>query len=687
MIFFSGIIITSCLIAGWNCIGSLFYRGDNESNLKRGIVRTVLGLGVFSYLIFFVGLFSTRIPFFVFLILIVIAAAIYNLLIRKKPLSLPNLSLNELTSFEKLLLLGLSIISIGHFFLAISPNITWDAATHHYLVPKIWLQSGRIAAIPEIIFAEYPSTIELLYMMGLQLAGEWTANVVGWVLSMLLGFAIYAFTSERINKRAGLIASVVFFTMPLTIEVFSGGLIDLGYSLFCLMSFWMYLDYRKSGSRSGLILAGVFAGFSLGSKHLAAEFLVAMIAGIAIYDLFSKKISLKNWIGHLLVFSSVAILVVLQWYIKSYLHTGNPIHPFLPGLFYGWREVKEPISVHAWSRPDYKRSILSLISYPWKLTTDFSFIDFWIMGISPLFLGTIPFWWFYRKKYPGQFFSITILVIVIFMVIAYQIAPSTTRYLIPGLCLISIVTAAALNYLIDDLKKSGKIIVFLFLLVPFIFNTGVIVKRVKDILPVISKKQSKEELYAAKFDGYIAVKWINENLPSDAVVLTSDPKGYFFERKFYVGTPGKQSQVIPPWSEENSNVVLDGWRKLGITHLLFNLSRNVMKNSYFVHTVSKGIEERGELLMTAEQLADLTRIETEYSYRPEEIAEFGTITRTPTKIIDGKVYYHLYKEWWETTVNRDRTQYMLKHYLELRPHLKEVEKFKGAVLYEIDYDL
>lgn len=91
--------------------------------------------------------------------------------------------------------------------------------------------------------------------------------------------------------------------------------------------------------------------------------------------------------------------------------------------------------------------------------------------------------------------------------------------------------------------------------------------------------------------------------------------------------------------------------------------------------------------MTAEQLADLTRIETEYSYRPEEIAEFGTITRTPTKIIDGKVYYHLYKEWWETTVNRDRTQYMLKHYLELRPHLKEVEKFKGAVLYEIDYDL
>ena len=110
-----------------------------------------------------------------------------------------------------------------------------------------------------------------------------------------------------------------------------------------------------------------------------------------------------------------------------------------------------------------------------------------------------------------------------------------------------------------------------------------------------------------------------------------------------------------------------------------------MKNSYFVLTVTKGIEERGELLMTAEELAELTKYETEYSYKPEEIAEFGRITQTPTIIKNGVTYYHLYPEWWFKTVKQDKTQYMLRHYLNLKPYLKEISGFKNAVIYEVQY--
>lgn len=686
MTFILGIFLSVCLVYGANIIGSIFYSSkDEENKLKSFLIRTVLGLGIFSYFSFFAGLFTTKIPMYMVLILIVVCAAIYNFIIKKKRISFSNISQNKFSVLDWLLLTALAIIALGHFIIAISPMLTWDAATHHYLVPKIWLESGRIVAIDKIIFAEYPSTIELLYMMGLQFDGIWSANIVGWTLSVILGISIYAFTSVKINPRAGLIASLVFLSMPLAIEIFTGGLIDIGYSLFCFMSFWMYLDYRKTENKSYLILAGLFAGWALGSKHLAVEFLAAVFLGVAIYDLIYRKITFKNWVYHLSILFGLALLIAFPWYIKSYAHTGNPIHPFLPGLFYHWREVKEPISVHAWSRPDYSRTILSFLTYPWKLTTDFKFIDFWVMGISPLFLGTIPLWWFYRKRFPKPVFQIMILVIAVFMIIAYKIAPSSTRYMLPVLCLMSVITAWSLSFIFYDIKRFGVCLIVIVLVIPFFFNAFVIAKRVRDILPVLTGAQSEHDLYRAKLDGYSSIEWINENLPDDAIILTTDPKGYFLEREFYIGTAGKQSQLLPPWSEESSDVVLNGWKELGITHLLFNLSKNVMKNSYFVYTVTKGIEKNGELLMSAKQLAELTTMQTDYTYLPEEITDFGTITQTPTKIINGEIHYHLYKEWWEKTVRRDRTQFMLNHYLNLRYRFIEVERFKGAMLYEIDY--
>jgi hypothetical protein len=648
------------------------------------LVNSTLGFGVLSYLVFFTGFITTGIPWFSILIVVSILALIRVALQKGFRFQLQRIP--EFCWFDYLIIAGISILLIGHYLLAASPMITWDAATHHYLVPLKWLEYGKITPIREIIFSEYPSTIEILYMIGYQFAGEWTANLVNWMLSLLLVMAIYKFISERYSRRSGLIGALVFITMPLSIELFTGGLIDMGYALFCFMSFWMFIDYRETGKRGNLFLSAVFAGFALGSKHLAMEYLAALFIGVLIYDLITRKKTVKSWILDFVILFGIGFLIALPWYIKSYINTGNPIHPFLPGLFNGLREVSTPISVHAWSRPDYKRSILSLLTYPWKITTDFTFFDFWIYAISPLFLGTVPLWWYFKKKFLNPSFSIIMLVIVTFIIIAYRIAPSSTRYMLPILCMITIPTAVSLNFLIDKFGRYGKATVFVILLIPFIFNLAVVSKHVNDVLPVLLGRETKDQLYLKQIDGYDSMKWINENLPENSLILTTDPKGYFLKRPFLVGTAGAQSSLLPDWSVEDSDYVLDQWHKLGVTHLLFNLSKNVMKNSYFVYAVSRGIEERGELLMTAEELADFTKLKTEYEYQPEEIAEFGRVTQTPTEIIDGKVYYHLFPEWWEYTVGRDETQYMFRHYHNLLPHFKEVARFDSAIVYEIQYD-
>jgi len=684
MTILQGILFTIVFLIGNFFTGALFL-GFQEENLKNYIIRIILGLGVLAYIIFGYGLLIGTKGIFV-LFLAVVTISIIVLLIKRKRFARSEIINNRYNCnlLDYLIIAAIILLAIGHLIQAASPSIKWDAATHHYLMPKLWIEAGRIIPIPETVFAEYPSAIEMLYMMGLQFGGVWLANIIGWALSLLLGLAIYLFTSERFNLRIGLVATLIFFSMPLALELVTGGLIDIGYSLFVFMSFWMFIEYLENGNRKNLFLSCVFAGFALGSKHLGVEYIVTLIFAYLIFIIVKKRFSFSKWITDVAILALIAFLLGLPWYIKSYVFTGNPVYPFLPGIFGGY-EIREPISVHAWSRPDYQRSLITFFTYPWKLTTDFSFLDFWIMAINPIFLGTVPLWIIYRKRFPSVIFSFSIVFIIIFTLIAYRIAPSATRYMLPLFCVLSTVSAASMIYLSEDLRRFGKTILVIALIIPFMFNLLVEVKRVRDVIPWYTGKETADDVYRADFEGYDSIMFINEKLPEDAVVLTTDPKGYFFKRKFIIGTPGAQSQLLPPWSEKDSMKVLEGWRNLGITHILFNLSRNVMKNSYFVYTVTKGIEERGELIMTADELAELTKYETEYTYMPEEIAEFGRITQTPTIIKDGKTYYHLYREWWEKTVKQDKSQFMLRHYLNLKPYLKEIARFKSAVVYEIEY--
>jgi hypothetical protein len=682
------ILIFLTLISGSSLIGKLFYRSSSvEKSVDLYLVRSVLGLGVVSLITFFIGIFTTRIPFLLLFLIFIIIVLIIDF-IQKKPAFPFSFKLKFENTFQILLIIGIIVILIEYLILSLTPTMSWDATTHHYLVPKMWIEHGKIIPIPEVVFSEYPSNIELIYMIGMQSAGEIGANAIAFVYGFFLVMAIGVFIYRKGNLTACLIAAFVFISLPLLVETFTGGMIDVGFSLFCFMSFWMFVNYRESNQRKFLYLSAVFAGFAFGSKHLAIEFAVAMILAVVISDLIAKKFSFKKITLDSLTYLGIALLLAAPWYVKSFINTGNPIHPFLPGLFYGWREVKEPISVHAWSHPEYSRGILSLITYPWKITNDFSFLDFWVMAMSPLFLGTIPLWWYYRKRFQQPFFSIAIPFVIIFTLIAYRIAPSSTRYMLPLLCVLSVLTGQSLAFLINNLKSSGRAIVIILLIIPFLVSSLTLAKRVWDVLPNRFEgniSEYREQVFLAKFPDYAAIKWINENLPEVAEILSTDPKGYFFERKFYIGTPGVQSQALPPWSEDDDAKILEGWKKLGITHLLFNLSKNVMKNSYFVYTVTKGIEDRGELRMNSQELAELTKLETEYSYNPAEIDEFGRITQTPFEMVDGKKQYILRKEWWEKTVQPDRTQYMLRHYLALKPYLIKIQQFDDAIIYEINY--
>ncbi len=86
-------------------------------------------------------------------------------------------------------------------------------------------------------------------------------------------------------------------------------------------------------SRPSLVLAGLFAGGVAGCKLIGLMFPILTAAGLLLLDR-------RRWRTSLAV-AWIALLVALPWYLRSYLHTGNPFWPSFASLFGGGVELNE----------------------------------------------------------------------------------------------------------------------------------------------------------------------------------------------------------------------------------------------------------------------------------------------------------------------------------------------------------
>ena len=93
----------------------------------------------------------------------------------------------------------------------------------------------------------------------------------------------------------------------------------LGLGVFLTLDLW-----QRSGDRKTLILAGLLAGMSMGSKYTGGVILLSGIAAILVHHR-------KDWKRSLLAiftFGAAAVLIFSPWLVKNALTTGNPFYPF-----------------------------------------------------------------------------------------------------------------------------------------------------------------------------------------------------------------------------------------------------------------------------------------------------------------------------------------------------------------------
>jgi len=335
--------------------------------LVHGILMTVLG---------FIGLFTPTVAAVITAIPVLLFAKYWWNDLRSFFSKNVWGSLRTLHIIELIILLILIAFLTVRGFNALAPNISWDATSHHYLVPSVWLESGRVSDLPSVIFSYYPSLVELGMGGAMALGTDYLSNLYGWLYGLLSILVLIGICTrhasilfrnsgqpDNIGRFAGLSAAVLFTMFPGVGVQTSGGYVDLPLACWAILTIDLLLELRQNPRFPVLVGSALFCGAVLATKHLGLILYPAAFIILAwiLFTTGKNKFSTSGKWGYILIFGAISLAVVLPWYIRSIVLTGNPFYPF--GILGLPTPPQPPFTSASWIRPDYHRSILGLITY------------------------------------------------------------------------------------------------------------------------------------------------------------------------------------------------------------------------------------------------------------------------------------------------------------------------------------
>jgi len=202
-----------------------------------------------------------------------------------------------------------------------------DAQVYH--LPEIYeyIQNHGFKQLPIEVrehFA-FPQNAEMLFLwpiifwhssepIGLV---QYTVALWGVIAIFALGRFIH------INKRLSFFVAVQFLFAPVVLAQAGSAYIDIIVSVFYLMSLYAAVEFYRNQRSFFLYVAALGMGLMLGMKYSAFIFIAAL-------QVFILPAFIKNWYGRrkdIFIYLSIMAVCGGSWYIRNYIHFGNPAYP------------------------------------------------------------------------------------------------------------------------------------------------------------------------------------------------------------------------------------------------------------------------------------------------------------------------------------------------------------------------
>lgn len=490
-------------------------------------------IGVYSYLIFSLGLMGFLYKDSVLILTLIFALIVfYFYKFKISPFKFGNLK-----KIPILFLILLSAQVFVNFIGALGPELGFDALWYHLTLPKIFLENHKIFHIPGGLFyySDMPKMTEMLYVPALSFFGEITAKLIHFSFGLLVLVAIYKLSRKFLDEKFSALSCLIFYSSLVVGWQSTTAYIDLARTFFEVMAAWGLMNYlesdQSSPKRGWFIESAVMLGLAISTKLLSLGTL--FIFGLLIFYLgkFSRR-SMKS----AFMYALISLYVAIPWLLFSFFNTGSPIYPLFSNF------VKTGVDIS-------NLNPLIIIKTFWTFFTRSS------DPISPIYIIYLPFIFIYFKKLNSQMKFIA-LYFLISILIWYFFPAKESRYMLPSLASLSIL----ISYLINSQRKIiGNLSIGLIL---FVSLVSIVYRGVANTryIPVVLGTQTKENFLSRHLnfnygdfydtDGFFK-KHINKN---DRVLL------YGFHNLYYVSFPFIDSSYIKEGDKFNYIAVQD--RKL-----------------------------------------------------------------------------------------------------------------------------
>jgi len=276
-------------------------------------------------------------------------------------------------------------------------------------------------------------------------------------------------------------------------------------------------------------------------------------------------------------FAAIALAVAAPWYIKSYLWTGNPVYPFLYGLFDGryWNAERALLYTEAQKEFGLGAGPLALLALPWRLT--FSPQPFFdqphalrpfnvlIFTFGPLLLALLPTLPLAGPvRAPGRL----ALSFALFSVLVWFGLSQNGRYLIPvlpGLCACAGLAGSRL------LDRRGVVASASALALLLGLSSGLqaSVALAGTSLRVALGLESRRDYLMRTSTIYPSFEAINRETPPEAklILFGPEPRTFYLDRDYLLGD---HAEIFSGEDLSGPAAFLGAIQKIGVTHLVLH---------------------------------------------------------------------------------------------------------------------
>ncbi|MCL4353576.1 glycosyltransferase family 39 protein [Patescibacteria group bacterium] len=508
---------------------------------------TAVFIGVYSYLIFFLGIFDLlykNIIIFSSLVFafVVIAVQCNNILLRGRVLLLwfKNKTITNIVkriikkcAEDKLISIIVFLFAIQmviNLVGALGPELGFDALWYHLTIPKIYLLNHKVFYIPGglLYYSAMPKLTEMIYIAALSFRNAITAKLIHFSFGLLTCFALYKLSRKFFKGRTSILVVLIFYSNLVVDWQSITAYVDLARAFFETMALWGFINWLEEKNTKRLIIFAIMLGFAISVKLLAIGSLLIFTILIIHHYVFSNDSNEKQLtpvIINLLVYWYLSLLMVAPWFISSFVNTGSPIYPFFSNLY------KISISHNLFDLLNFIRDI-------WLMFTHLS------DPISPVYIAFLPLVVYFFKKFSGKVRIVSFYSAL--AIIVWYFTPRTGggRFILPYLPAFSIVAGAVLEQLF--LKKNYNFLKI------FILSFAILVSLISIVyrgaanykyIPVILHKETKQTFLVKNLnfsfgDFYDIDKGIKRIVKNNNVLL------YGFHNLYYVDFPFADSSWI-----------------------------------------------------------------------------------------------------------------------------------------------